>query len=334
MKALVFVVAYSSDADIESVLRRIPEKVWREQCDKMEVLIIDDPSTNRTAEPSERFRDIDRKHNLVILSNLVDQGYGGNQKLGFHYAIRNNFDVVVLMHGNGQYAPELLPNFISIFEDPSADAVLGSRLMDSRWAVPGGMPLYKFVGNRILTTLQNWILKQRLSEFHSGYRAYRVDSREIRRLNGLNYAAQILATTIRSRLQRWAIFYHPKFDYVSDNRHYTLKLRQPSSHQWALDHCAKDVGAVLDLGCGPGALDQLLREQGCYTMGVDKTEQDATSLDWFRQADLDDGLFDLSILRGNPTWCFVSTLSSISSRRNDFFSSCANDWAPYRNRRR
>jgi 2-polyprenyl-3-methyl-5-hydroxy-6-metoxy-1,4-benzoquinol methylase len=340
MKALVFVVAYSSDADIESVLRRIPEKVWREQCDKMEVLIIDDPSTNRTAEPSERFRDIDRKHNLVILSNLVDQGYGGNQKLGFHYAIRNNFDVVVLMHGNGQYAPELLPNFISIFEDPSADAVLGSRLMDSRWAVPGGMPLYKFVGNRILTTLQNWILKQRLSEFHSGYRAYRVkalrrlpfsfnspdfdfdtdilvqlvntgskiveipiptyDSREIRRLNGLNYAAQILATTIRSRLQRWAIFYHPKFDYVSDNRHYTLKLRQPSSHQWALDHCAKDVGAVLDLGCGPGALDQLLREQGCYTMGVDKTEQDATSLDWFRQADLDDGLFDLTILPREP----------------------------------
>jgi glycosyltransferase involved in cell wall biosynthesis len=340
MKVLVFVVAYSSEARIASVLERIPAELWEDQHHQLEILVVDDRSVDQTHETSLRFKDIQQKYNLTTLPTPVRQGYGGNQKLGFHYAIQNDFDVIVLMHGDGQYAPERLLDFIAAFDDPSVSAVFGSRMMDSRSTIGDEMPLYKFVGNRILSTLQNWILKQRLSEFHSGYRAYRIEalhalpfsfnspdfdfdtdvtaqllntgrkiveipiptysSREIRHVNGAKYAAQVLATTLRSRLQNWAIFYHPKFDYVSDNRHYTLKLNQPSSHQWALDYCANGVGAVLDLGCGPGELDQRLREQGCYTMGVDKTEQVAKSLDWFREADLDDGLFEFSILPREP----------------------------------
>jgi glycosyltransferase involved in cell wall biosynthesis len=339
MKVLVFVVAYSSEARIESVLARVPPEFWRNEQHDVETLIIDDRSTDRSADPF-RFKTIEQKYKAIILRTPTSQGYGGNQKLAFQYAIQNNFDVVVLLHGDGQYAPELLPAFVSALENPSVDAVFGSRMMQPRAAFAGGMPLYKFVGNRILTTLQNWILQQRLSEFLSGYRAYRVkalqtlpfafdspdldfdnditiqlintrrniveisiptySSREIRHVNGFKYAVQILATTLRSRLQRWAIFYHPKFDHISDNRHYTLKLNQPSSHQWALDYCAKHANAVLDLGCGPGKLDQLLRARGCYTMGVDKLEQDQDCVDWFLQSDLDESLFDLSILPREP----------------------------------
>jgi len=339
MKVLVFVVAYSSEARIASVLARVPAEFWKNAPHEVETLIIDDRSANRSIDPA-RFAVLEQTYNAIILPTSTSQGYGGNQKLGFHYAIENNFDVVVLLHGDGQFAPELLPNFVSAFEDPSIDAVFGSRMLPPRAALAGGMPLYKFAGNRILTALQNWLLKQRLSEFHSGYRAYRVQtlqslplvfnspdfdfdtdltiqlintgrhiveipiptyaSREIRHVNGLKYAAKVLTTTLRSRLQRYAIFYHPKFDYVSDNRHYTLKLDQPSSHQWALDYCTRNAATVLDLGCGPGKLDRLLRERGCYTMGVDKAEQDPGSLDWFVRADLDDGLFDLSILPREP----------------------------------
>ena len=339
MKVLVFVVAYSSENRIASVLARVPAEFWTNDQHDIETLIIDDRSPNQSVDPS-RFPALQQKYNAIILPTSTSQGYGGNQKLGFHYAIENDFDIVVLLHGDGQYAPERLPDFVAAFADPAVDAVFGSRMLPPGAALAGGMPLYKFIGNRILSALQNWILRQRFSEFHCGYRAYRVEalrslplafnspdfdfdtdialqlidthrrivelpiptysSREIRHGSGLKYAVQVLTTTLRSRLQRWAIFYHPKFDYVSDNRHYTLKLNQPSSHQWALEFCTKNAAAVLDLGCGPGKLDQLLREHGCYTMGVDKVEQDPGSLDWFVRADLDAGLFDLSILPRHP----------------------------------
>jgi glycosyltransferase involved in cell wall biosynthesis len=340
MKVLVFIVAYNAEARIESVLQRIPAELWNQQTHRVEVLILDDRSDDLTIETSKRFREIQRKYNLVILSNPVNQGYGGNQKLGYYYAIQNNFDVVVLLHGDGQYTPELLPTFIAAFEDSAIDAVFGSRMLKPGAALSGGMPLYKYVGNRILSMLQNWILTQHLSEFHSGYRAYRVQTLkrlpftfnspdfdfdtdiiiqlldtgskiveipiptyygdEICHVNGVKYAAKIIATTFRSRLQQYALVYHPKFDYSGANQHYTLKLNQPSSHQWALDRCANGAKAVLDLGCGPGALGPLLRERGCYTMGVDKFKQSAQSLDWFHRSDLDEGLFDLSILPRDP----------------------------------
>jgi 2-polyprenyl-3-methyl-5-hydroxy-6-metoxy-1,4-benzoquinol methylase len=339
MKVLVFIVAYSTEQRVASVLADVLAEFWTSEQHDVETLIIDDCSPNQSVDRS-RFTALQQKYNAIILPTSTSQGYGGNQKLGFHYAIENKFDIVVLLHGDGQYAPERLPDFVAAFADPTVDAVFGSRMMPPQAALTAGMPLYKFVGNRILTALQNWILKQRLSEFHSGYRAYRVEalrslplafnspdfdfdtdiaiqlidtkrrivelpiptysSREIRQVSGLKYAAQVLTTVLRSRLQRWAIFYHPKFDYVSDNRHYTLKLNQPSSHQWALDFCTKNAAAVLDLGCGPGNLDRLLREHGCYTMGIDKVEQDPGALDWFVRSDLDVELFDLSILPREP----------------------------------
>ena len=111
---------------------------------------------------------------ITVLYNPVNQGYGGNQKIGYHYAIERGFDFVALLHGDGQYAPEFLPALIEPLLKGEADAVFGSRMMNKRDALKGGMPLYKFVGNRILTSIQNRVLGANLTEFHSGYRVYSV----------------------------------------------------------------------------------------------------------------------------------------------------------------
>ncbi len=111
---------------------------------------------------------------MTVLRNELNQGYGGNQKIGYTFAIERGFDVVVLLHGDGQYAPEEMPRLLEPLQEGRADAVFGSRMMTTFGALRGGMPLYKYVGNRLLTTVQNALLRTRLSEFHSGYRAYAV----------------------------------------------------------------------------------------------------------------------------------------------------------------
>ena len=101
--------------------------------------------------------------NLTILKNPDNQGYGGNQKLGFQYAIEHNFHMVVLLHGDGQYAPECIPELVLPLVSEEADAVFGSRMLTPSAARRGGMPLYKYVGNKILTAIQNTLLKSHLS---------------------------------------------------------------------------------------------------------------------------------------------------------------------------
>ena len=171
MKVLVFVVAYSSENRIASVLARVPAEFWTNDQHDIETLIIDDRSPNQSVDPS-RFPALQQKYNAIILPTSTSQGYGGNQKLGFHYAIENDFDIVVLLHGDGQYAPERLPDFVAAFADPAVDAVFGSRMLPPGAALVGGMPLYKYISNRFLTAAQNLLLRQKLSEYHTGYRAF------------------------------------------------------------------------------------------------------------------------------------------------------------------
>src|SRR6185312_7325646 len=122
-----------------------------------EILIIDDSSQDTTFQTARAFAD--SPFPVTVLVNPVNQRYGGNQKIGFHYAIDRGFDFVALVHGDGQYAPELLPVLLKPLLDGDADAVFGSRMMQRFEALKGGMPLYKFVGNKILTALQNRLLK-------------------------------------------------------------------------------------------------------------------------------------------------------------------------------
>jgi glycosyltransferase involved in cell wall biosynthesis len=305
-RLLIFVVAYEAESTLERVLARIPASVFEHDT---EVLVIDDASRDRTFEVGLRSSSNGR-HRTTVLYNHTNQGYGGNQKLGYRYAIRHRFDAVVLLHGDGQYAPESIPDLIAPLLEGSADAVFGSRMLVPGAARAGGMPFYKRAGNRILTAIQNRLLGSQLSEFHSGFRAYSVAALaripfeyntsvfhfdteviiqlrlaglriaevpiptyygdEICRVNGLRYATDVVMTTVASRLHGLNLLYDRKFDVAgATNSYYDLKLGYRSSHSMAL--AAVPPGSrVLDIGCGPGAFDELLAMKGCAVTGVDQ----------------------------------------------------------------
>ena len=253
LRLLVLIVAYHAEKTIQQVLERIPPRLLDDY--EVEVLVIDDCSSDRTFEQGEAVRRSRAlPFRLTVLVNPVNQGYGGNQKIGFHYAIQHGFDFVALIHGDGQYAPEYLPAMLEPLASGSADAVFGSRMLRKGEARRGGMPLYKFAGNRILTLIQNRLLRARLSEYHSGYRIYstaalkripfHLNSRvfhfdteiiiqlmwaglriqelpiptyygdEICRVNGIRYAWDVLVTCLKARAQEWSLFYDRKFDCI------------------------------------------------------------------------------------------------------------------------
>ena len=105
-------MAYNAETTIKSVVSRIPEELSKKY--NLEILIIDDSSKDKTFEISKKLKEFYKKQRIKIkvYYNPTNQGYGGNQKIGYHYAIKNNFDYVVLLHGDGQYAPECLPELL------------------------------------------------------------------------------------------------------------------------------------------------------------------------------------------------------------------------------
>jgi glycosyltransferase involved in cell wall biosynthesis len=251
-RVLIFVVAYNAERTIQDVIRRIPSSLAEHET---EILIIDDSSHDDTFAVAHAYERQKLAFPMTVLYNPVNQGYGGNQKLGFQYAIRKGFDIVALVHGDGQYAPEELPRLLEPLLKNEADAVFGSRMMRPFGALKGGMPLYKYVGNKILTTLQNRILRCSLSEFHSGYRLYSVEALgkipferntcefhfdteiivqflrarlrirelpiptyygdEICHVNGLKYAFNVMKASVLARAQDLGIFYEHKYDVLA-----------------------------------------------------------------------------------------------------------------------
>ena len=171
MKIGILVVAYEAEATLESVLNRIPETF---RASLHTILVCDDASTDDTYQVGMRVKDSRPDLPLQVLRRPVNLGYGGNQKAGYRWMIDNGLDVVVLLHGDGQYAPEFLPQMVAPILEGRADVVFGSRMLERGAALRGGMPKYKFVGNKILTFLQNRLAGVRLSEWHSGYRAYSI----------------------------------------------------------------------------------------------------------------------------------------------------------------
>ena len=250
-RLLILVVAYNAERTIASVLTRVPAELAADY--KVEVLVVDDASQDQTFRTSRSLLERGRlPFPLHVLFNPVNQGYGGNQKIGYHFALEHGFDFVALVHGDGQYAPERLPALVRPLRDGEADAVFGSRMLEQGAALRGGMPLYKFVGNKILTAFQNWMLGTRMSEFHSGYRVYstaalrripfafntpdfhfdteiivqllRAGLRilelpiptyygdEICHVNGLKYAFDVTRSVLRARAQGLGLLYDRRFD--------------------------------------------------------------------------------------------------------------------------
>lgn len=248
-RVAIFIVAYNASNHIENVLNRIPSWVAEKLT---EIYLIDDSSQDSTVETASSIDWPNHYTPLKIFKTPKNQGYGGNQKIGYSYAIQENFDIVVLLHGDGQYAPEALPLILAKYIDNQVDAVFGSRFLSAFGAIRGGMPIYKFIGNRVLTSIQNLVMGSCLSEWHSGYRSYRTrilgkipfrnNSRdfdfdaeiiiqtlgsggkivevgiptfygdEICHVNGLRYAIQCIKNVLQYRTMQFELFYDPRFD--------------------------------------------------------------------------------------------------------------------------
>jgi glycosyltransferase involved in cell wall biosynthesis len=246
----IHVVAFQAERFIARVLERIPAAL-RDLF--AEILVIDDSSSDLTFEAAREAGERLGFGNVTVLRTPFNRGYGGNQKLGYLHAVRQGWDYVVLLHGDGQYAPELLPEIVLALDREEPDALIASRMINRRDALRGGMPLYKWLGNQVLTTLENRMLASSLSEFHSGYRAYKVEALEaipfqlnadgfhfdteiliqllrtgrrvveiptgtfygdeISRVNGVAYAVNCLKAVTKARLTEIGLFYEPKFDF-------------------------------------------------------------------------------------------------------------------------
>ncbi len=170
MRIGIFVIAYNAERHIQDTLSRIPDVVWRE----IEVCyVVDDASTDETTPAARAFGRYQDK--MVVLRNPVNRRYGGNQKFGYQWAIDRGLDVVVMLHADGQYTPEKMPDILGPLVRGEAEVVFGSRMIHRQNALAGGMPRYKYIGNIVLTQIENMLTGMSLSEFHSGYRAYSVE---------------------------------------------------------------------------------------------------------------------------------------------------------------
>ena len=166
----ILIVTYNAVTTLTKVLKRITPNVWD---NVEEIAIFDDASQDATYELAMGIKTLRQLPKLAVLKHEQNLGYGGNQKAGYRYFMEKGFDIVVLLHGDGQYAPEILAHMYQPIVAGEADAVFGSRMMKTYGGpLKGGMPLYKYLGNRILSIFENAALGLNLTEFHSGYRAY------------------------------------------------------------------------------------------------------------------------------------------------------------------
>ena len=322
----VIVVAYNAESTVDAVLDRIPATFWQTCAG---VWLSDDGSTDSTHEIALLWWARNTQHPLTIVRQPVNLGYGGNQKAGYRWAIDNDLDVVVLLHGDGQYAPEIIDELVRPITEGGADAVMGSRMLTKGGARRGGMPRYKFVGNRILSRFQNVATGATLSEWHSGYRAYAVQALreiaflansdgfdfdteillqllagqkrivevpiptyygdEICRVAGLRYAAAVVADTVSWRLHRSGLG-SGDLSPVGDD--YVIHHARGGMHHELTKRLSGPPQRVLDLGCAAGYLAAELTDAGHTVVGVDAVTRPGVHdrMALFVQADLEQGL--------------------------------------------
>jgi len=150
--------AYNAAKTLEKTYADLPKgEIWK-------MILVDDVSQDQTVE-------VARALGLSVVIHIQNRGYGGNQKTCYVEALKEGADVVVMLHPDHQYDSRLVPELVRPIFDGQADMVMGSRIMNGR-ALEGGMPLWKFLANRALTILENVIFRARLTDCHSGFRAY------------------------------------------------------------------------------------------------------------------------------------------------------------------
>lgn len=322
----VVIVAYNAATTLARVLDRIPPE-FRGRIDGL--FIGDNHSEDSTFLVGLGYKTLDNDFPVTVVRHPRNLGYGGNQKAGYQWAMEQGFDIVVLLHADGQYAPEFLPQIVAPLERGECDAVFGSRMMNRGDALRGGMPLYKYVGNIVLSRIENAVAGMNLTEWHSGYRAYSVaalrdlpldraadgfdfDSQiilqlkeakksitelaiptfygdEISHVAGMAYARRCFMHVLRYRAQKMGF---GRGDMVFETPDADLDETDERVQSRILESLRNRPPArILDLGCGDARLARRLRSLGHHVTGVDVIKPDEPdSLDDFVEADLDQGI--------------------------------------------
>jgi glycosyltransferase involved in cell wall biosynthesis len=158
-KVVVVMPAYNAEKTLEQTYREIPAEIVDD------IILVNDASKDNTVQEAER---LGIRH---IITHPVNRGYGGNQKSCYNKALELEADIVVMLHPDYQYTPKLILAMSSIIANGLYPVVFGSRIL-GKGALRGGMPMYKYISNRALTFFQNVLMNQKLSEYHTGYRAF------------------------------------------------------------------------------------------------------------------------------------------------------------------
>jgi glycosyltransferase involved in cell wall biosynthesis len=154
----VVMPAYNAEKTLKKTYDEIPKDIVDN------IILTDDASTDETVKVS-------RELDIKTFVHTENKGYGGNQKTCYQAALKSEADIVIMLHPDYQYTPKLILPMASMMTEGLFDAVIGSRILGNK-AMMGGMPLYKYVSNRILTLSENLLIQQKLSEYHTGYRAF------------------------------------------------------------------------------------------------------------------------------------------------------------------
>jgi glycosyltransferase involved in cell wall biosynthesis len=154
----VVMPAYNAEKTLKKTYDEIPKDIVDD------VILTDDASTDETVK-------ISRELDIKTIVHTVNKGYGGNQKTCYQAALKSRADIIIMLHPDYQYTPKLILPMASMMTAGLFDAMIGSRILGNK-AIMGGMPLYKYVSNRILTLSENLLIQQKLSEYHTGYRAF------------------------------------------------------------------------------------------------------------------------------------------------------------------
>jgi glycosyltransferase involved in cell wall biosynthesis len=306
----ILVISYNASAHIESTLSRIPKEVN----DVIEeIFIFDDCSPDNTYDIAKELQAKSFwQDKLNVYKNPINLRYGGNQKAGYTYAIDRGMDYVIMLHGDGQYAPEYIPDLILAALEGKRDAVFGSRLMNRGDAIKGGMPLYKFFGNQILSRFENIILGTKLYEFHSGYRMYStnllkkipfeentddfhfdtqiiiqcralgVDIFEVPiktfygeeecNVDGFKYAKDVVLSVLEYRLHQLHIIRRGRY-FVNRDFVYVKKDSPYSSHEIILKAISCDKKKLLEFGGGSGLMYEEMTSRGFEVVCADDKKE-------------------------------------------------------------
>ena len=200
-RVTVVLPAYNAGQTLEKTYKEIPFDIVDE------VVLVDDQSSDDTIEVAEK---LGIKH---IVCHEKNRGYGGNQKSCYNKAVELNSDIVVMLHPDYQYTPKLIHSMCFLIANNVYEVVLGSRIL-GKGALKGGMPIYKYIANRLLTLFQNILMNQKLSEYHTGFRAF---SKKV--LTAIDYNTNSDDFVFDNQMLA-QIFYQPVLSAVTSNVHF------------------------------------------------------------------------------------------------------------------